>query len=132
MKDLAPSNGPALMCVINYPANSGFAWRYLEELDQRLLLPLPPRQLERQALLGFPVLVNHREHFHALLYKNGIRGITLCDRWWFDRATRPGTLYWRHYLLPISHYMSDADVSRAAQAANSAFRGATDILHTKR
>jgi dTDP-4-amino-4,6-dideoxygalactose transaminase len=96
------------------------AMRYSRELDKRLLLPLPPEHLERQSLFGFPVLVANRERFHGALYHRGVRGLILCDRWWFDTSSAPGELYQRHYLLPLSHYMSDTDVDRVIEAAAEA------------
>ncbi len=98
------------------------AQRYARELDPRLLPDLPRECFERQALFGFPVLVDDREAFHSALYRQGVRGTVLCDRWWFDTDRSPGGLYRRHYLLPLSHYMSDTQVERVIGAAAQALR----------
>jgi hypothetical protein len=95
------------------------ATSYYGLIERRFLLELPVDWLQRQSLLGFPLLVDDQQAFHRHLLVRGVRGLTLRDRWWFRSDCPPGELFGRHYLLPLTHYMSDTQVRRVAAAVNA-------------
>jgi len=96
------------------------ARHYARVLDPQLLLPVHREDLERSALLGFPVQVRDRERFHSNVYRRGVRGVVLKSRWWPALGLPHSELYLRHYLLPVNHHLTDSEVERVADAASEA------------
>ena len=90
---------------------------YLRGLDPRYLLA-PETAFLRQALCAFPVRIDDQEKFHALMIRGGIQGYRLTDRWWFAPGP-PSPLHRGHYLLPLGHYLSDADIGRVVERVNA-------------
>lgn len=90
---------------------------YLRGLDPRFLLA-PETAYLRQALCAFPLRVNDQEKFHAFMIRGGIQGYRLTDRWWFSPGP-PSPLHRGHYLLPLGHYLSDAEIGRVVERVNA-------------
>jgi hypothetical protein len=95
---------------------------YLRGLDPRFRLA-PEAAYLRQALCAFPVRVENQESFHAFLIRGGVQGYRLTDRWWFPPGP-PSPLHRGHYLLPMVHYLTDAEIGRVIERVNAYASGA--------
>ena len=49
---MSPPRGPALLCVSNYPANTGYAWDFIESLYARIADQLAPEGI--RTLVAYP------------------------------------------------------------------------------
>ena len=105
-----PESMATLLCVVNYPANTGFAWDFIEGLYGRIAdhlathgiptfvaypsIPKPPRTLEGSAAraIALDVSLDTRESLRAtaeFIRREHVRVI-----YFTDRASRSWTFWW--------------------------------------
>ncbi len=71
----------------------------------------------RQSLMAFPILIQNQDHFLRYLVRKKVLGFRLTDEW-FNQEMKTGNLIYQHYLLPLSHYFTEAQVQIVIQIVN--------------
>lgn len=91
---------------------------YLNNLSKNFLMDIERKSYLNQPLFNFPVKVDNQLKFSQYLYKCGIKGMVLKNRWWFDDP-QPGELYNHHFLLPNNHNLRASDQEKIISVVNS-------------
>ena len=98
---------------------------YIEGLDRSKFEFFPDAERPLNVMMGFPVLLTHRDAFVRYLDRNSIAGVYFVDRWNFIPRGQ-GEIYSdaievlrSHFLFPLHQRLSVAQVQHVVEVANS-------------
>jgi hypothetical protein len=93
---------------------------YLFDNIRPVLRLVPDRRMyTRQAITGFPIIVDDPQDLQKYLMKNGIHGFSLRQGWRPAQNASKWDYFDKHFLLPVHNDLSKKDLKKIVRVVNA-------------